>query len=442
MSSGLLELKSEPLLSGLESLVRYRNQPLKRFEDARHLSSRATAFEILGTYHLVVFDPELIETVLVTDHASFEKDAFVRDLESILGKGLLSSEGEQWRRQRKLTAPSFQRAEIGVYAQQMVECTEQFLRGVPQGRVIDVHAAMMHLTLDILVKTLFGTEVTRIAEVEQALDGVMREYSPLRITLRTGLPEWVTFASRRRIARLRSALDSVLLELIAAKKRAPNRDSDLLSRLLAATDAEGGMSDAELRDQTMTLFLAGHETTALALTYALRLLSLHPAVLARARQEVARVVGARSPTLQDLPELTFTRAVFDETMRLFPPAWALARVASKDRALGELSCRAGTEVIITPWVMHRDQRFFAQPELFTPERWLSRPDLPRGVYLPFGAGPRICIGNHFALTEALLVLAVILGTGDFQLQNGALLKLAPAVTLRPSGPVPMRFTRH
>jgi len=233
-----------------------------------------------------------------------------------------------------------------------------------------------------------------------------------------------------------------LLELIAEKKRNAGTGSDLLSRMLAATDAEGGLSDAELRDQTMTLFLAGHETTALALTYALRLLSLHPGVAERARREVRHVVGNRLPRLADLPELTFTRAVLDETLRLFPPAWALARVSLEDSTLGEYACRAGTEVVIAPWVMHRDQRFFTRPELFTPERWLRKPELPRCVYMPFGAGPRVCIGNHFALTEALLVLAVFLKCGDFHLQNGPLLKLSPAVTLRPSGPVPMRFEQH
>jgi cytochrome P450 len=442
MASGSVELKSEPSLSGLAPLLRYANRPLKRFEDARSFSARATAFEVLGTYHLMIFDPELIETVLIADHASFEKDAFVRDLEQVLGKGLLNSEGQQWRRQRKLTAPSFQRSEIGAYAEQMVDCAQGYLAGLNEGEPFDVHAGMMHLTLDILVKTLFGTEVSRVQEVEQALDGVMLEYTPLRISLRNGLPEWMTFRSRRRIARLRAALDSVLLELIAERKQRASAGTDLLSRLLGTSDAQGGLSDAELRDQTMTLFLAGHETTALALTYALRLLSLHPQAAERARREVARVVGQRAPSMADLPELTFTRAVLDETLRLFPPAWALARVSLQDRALAEFVCKAGTEVVIAPWIMHRDQRFFTEPELFRPERWLSKTELPRCVYLPFGAGPRVCIGHHFALTEALLVLAVFLARGNFFLLGGPLLKLSPAVTLRPSGPVQMRFERH
>ncbi|HEY1534515.1 MAG TPA: cytochrome P450 [Polyangiaceae bacterium] len=440
--SGAQRLASQPLLSGVTSLLRYANKPLKRFEDARAFSPRATAFEVFGTYHLVIFDPELIERVMIAEHASFSKDAFVRDLEAILGKGQLNSEGEQWRRQRKLTAPSLQRTEIAVYGEQMVDCAERFVADLSSGAIFDAHAAMMHLTLDILARTLFGTEVARVREVEAALEGVMLEYTPLRITLRTALPPWLTFRSRGRLTRLRAALDSVLLELLAERKQRREPGTDLLSRLLASRDADGGLSDAELRDQTMTLFLAGHETTALALTYALRLLALHPSAAQRVRRELKQVLAGRAPGVQDVPSLVFTRAVLDETMRLYPPAWAMARDAQRDLELGELECPAHTEVIILPWVMHRDQRFFAEPELFRPERWLVKSELPRCVYMPFGAGPRICIGNHFALTEAVLALAVFLSRGEFSLVQGHLLKLVPAVTLRPSGPVTMRFERH
>jgi cytochrome P450 len=436
-----IELKSQPSLSGLGSLVRYAKQPLKRFEDARSFSARASAYDLLGTYTQVIFDPELIEAVLIGNHAAFSKDAFVRDLGAILGQGLLNSEGEHWRRQRKLAAPSFQRTEIASYAEQMVECTERFLGALPEGEPFDAHAAFMHLTLDILVRTLFGTEMSRVREVEDAIDGVMIEYTPLRMALRVALPPWLSVLSQRRIARLRSALDAVLLELIAERKQRAGSGTDLLSRLLAAGDAQGGFSDAQLRDETMTLFIAGHETTALTLTYTLRLLSLHPAAAERAQREVRHALAGRSATLGDLPALRFTRAVLDESMRLFPPAWGMTREAIADCELGEFACPAGTQVIIVPWVMHRDQRFFERPELFHPERWLSPLELPRCVYMPFGAGPRVCIGNHFALTEALLVLASCLAHGNFRLAQGPLLKLSPAVTLRPSGPVNMCLRR-
>jgi cytochrome P450 len=434
-------LKSQPSLSGVGSLVRYAEQPLKRFEDARSFSARATAYDLLGTYTQVIFDPELIESVLVGNHAAFSKDSFVRDLGAILGQGLLTSEGDQWRRQRKLAAPSFQRVEIASYGEQMLECTRRFLASLKEGEPFDAHAAFMHLTLEILVQALFGIEISRAREVSDAIDCSMLEYTPLRMALRVALPPWVSVLSRRRIARLRRALDSVLLELIAASKQRQGLGADLLSRLLAAGDAEGDFSDAQLRDQTMTLFIAGHETTALVLTYTLRLLALHPAVAERAQREVRSVLGGRSLTLADLPKLRFTRAVLDESMRLFPPAWGLTREAIADCELGEFECPAGTRVIIVPWVMHRDPRFFELPELFRPERWLAPLDLPRCVYMPFGAGPRVCIGNHFALTEALLVLASCLAVGTFHLAAGPRLRLAPAVTLRPRGPVNMWFKR-
>lgn len=433
------KLASEPSLSGVGSLLRYRSRPLERFSDARACSERATAFELFGIYHLVLFDPELIERVLVSDHASFAKDAFVRDLEAILGNGLLNSEGELWRRQRKLAAPSLQRSEIAAYAEQMVDCAAEFVRKVADGGVFDMHAAMMHLTLDILARTLFGTQVARVHEVEAALEGVMREYTPLGITLRIGLPHWTSHFSRRRITRLREALDSVVLELLEARKQDATPRRDLLSRLLAANDAQGGMNDAQLRDETMTLFLAGHETTALALTYAFRLLALHPHVAERAQREVRAVLNGRRPALEHLGELPYTRAVIDEAMRLFPPAWAMAREAKRDIELGELELSAHDEVIIVPWVMHRDPRFFVEPEAFRPERWLGKAELPRCVYMPFGAGPRVCIGTHFAITEAVLVLATCLATGQFRLAQSARLRLTPAITLRPGGPVLMAF---
>jgi cytochrome P450 len=436
-------LPTVPQLSGLSSLVRYANQPLKRFEDARSLSERATAFEVFGRYHLTLFAPELIESVLVGEHAAFCKGVFMRDLGlTLLGDGLITTHGAEWRRQRKRTAPSLQRAEMAVYADQIVECTQEFLSAVPTGQAFDAHSSMMRLTLDILVRTLFGGEISRAREVEEALAGVMSEYTPVRLTLRTCLPRWATVVSRRRIARGRRALDSVLMQLISERKQSGCSGSDLMSRLMAASEAEGrALSDFELRDQTMTIFLAGHETSALTLTYILRLLALHPQAQARVRQEIRHVFGGRRPAIQDLPALTFTRAVLDEALRLFPPVWAIARETIADCNVGELACPAGSEVIILPWVMQRDPRYFDQPELFRPERWLTKSALPRGVYMPFGAGPRVCIGAHFAVVEALLVLAVLLSDGQFEMQQGPLLKLVPSITLRPSGPVRMRFNR-
>jgi cytochrome P450 len=452
----VLHLSPAPELSGIRSMLEYSRRPLLRFEAARRLSDRAVAFRVLGRTYMTLFDPKAIEQVLVTQHAAFEKDRFTADLRRVLGMGLLTSEGEPWRRSRKLIAPSFQRGEIAVYGPVMVERAREFVRALEPGVVFDVHSALMHLTLDILVRALFGTEVARAGEVERLLEPMLHDYVPPRVAWRLLLPEWLPLPSRARLARCRRELDVILLELLAerrgrkgdeagsgvaasegAEKRRP-ASNDLLGRLMIAGDAEGGLSEAALRDEAMTLFLAGHETTALSLTYALRLLAQHPEEKQRLLDELTQVLGGRAPTLQDLPQLRYARAVLDETLRLFPPAWAIGREPREDVVVAGIAIPRGTQIVVCPWVMHRDARFFPDPERFWPERWMTEPPPPRFAYLPFGAGPRVCIGSHFALAEAALVLSVLLQSADFQLVPQPDLDLMPTVTLRPRGPVLMR----
>ncbi len=446
--------ESEPLrlspvaeLSGFGSMLKYARRPLLRFEAARHVSDRAVAFRVLGRRYIVLFDPAAIEQVFITQHAAFEKDRFTNDLRRVLGAGLLTSEGDTWRRHRKLMAPSFQRGEIAAYAGVMAERAHEFVAQQPTETAFDMHSAMMHLTLDILVRALFGTEVKRAVEVELLLDPMVRDYVPPAVAWRVLLPEWVPLPSRRRLARVRRELDTILLELIAERRQLVDEaaagsaepPSDLLGRLMLAQDAEGTLSEVALRDEAMTLFLAGHETTALSLTYALRLLAQHPRELAAVVAELAAVLDGRRPTLGDLPRLPYTRAVLDETLRLFPPAWAIGREPRQDVVVAGVAIPEGTQVIVCPWVMHRDARFFPEPSRFWPERWLTQPAPPRFAYLPFGAGPRVCIGSHFALAEAMLVLSVILQTTVPELVPQPELDLRPSVTLRPRGPVLMRL---
>ena len=206
------------------------------------------------------------------------------------------------------------------------------------------------------------------------------------------------------------------------------------------SDAEGNLSEAALRDEAMTLFLAGHETTALSLTYALRLLAQHAPEREAMMAELASVLGERLPGVADLPNLPYTRAVLDETLRLFPPAWGIGRQPREDVVVAGVAIPRGTQVIVAPWVMHRDARFFAEPHRFWPERWLSQPPPPRFAYMPFGAGPRVCIGSHFALAEAMLILAVMLQHVEPELLPEPELDLMPSVTLRPRGPVLMRLS--
>lgn len=434
-----------PELSGFGSMLAYARQPLLRFEAARRHSERAVAFRVMGRSFIALFDLDAVEAVLVTQHAAFEKDRFTRDLERVLGAGLLTSHGAAWRRHRKLMAPSFQRAEIGQYAVVMVERTQAFLAKRARGEVFDVQSAMMQLTLDVLVRALFGAEVSRAAEVERLLSALARDYRPPAVALRLSSPEWLPLPSRLRLRRVRAELDAILFELFAERRardpaRAdPDAPLDLLGRLMGASDAQGRLGEAALRDEAMTLFLAGHETTALSLTYALRLLGLHPEEAALLRAELAAVLGGRAPGMLDLPRLPRLRAVLDETLRLYPPAWAIGRQPREDVVVAGIHVPRGTQVIVSPWILHRDPRFFEDPERFWPDRWLGRPPPPRFAYLPFGAGPRVCIGSHFALAEAALILATLLSVARFELVPQPPLVPSPSVTLRPRAPVLMRM---
>lgn len=438
-------LRPVPALSGLRSLLRYSGRPLARFEAARALSDRAVAFDVLGLHYVVFFDLRAIEHILVTEPAAFHKDAFTHDLRRVLGTGLLTSEGEQWRRHRKLLAPSFQRREIAGYAAVMAERAESFVAG-HAGMAFDMHGELMHLTLDILVRALFGTEVSRAADVATLLDQLMADYVPAVQVWRITLPDWFPVPSRRRLEEVGRKLDTILLDLMAARRSAPSaggngeaKAQDLLSRLMCARDADGNLSEAAVRDEAMTLFLAGHETTALAVTYALHLLARHSREGAMVERELARVLAGRTPEFDDLPALSYTRAVLDEALRLYPPAWAMGREPLEDTVVAGIHVPKGSQIVLCSWVMHRDARFFPEPERFWPERWLEAAPPPRFAYLPFGAGPRICIGNHFALAEATLILATILQRARVELEGPVDLELVPAVTLRPRGPVRLRL---
>lgn len=434
--------------SGAQALVRYRMSPLRRFLAARDIGD-VIAFSLFGQTMMVVHDPKLVEAILVTEHARFIKDNFARQLRQILGQGLLTSEDEHWKRQRKLMAPSMQPREMARYAGAMAECARELVAAWPDGER-DVHAEMMHLTLDILGRTLFGQRITEFEEVERELDRIMRAFRPFSEMVRSATPAWVPLPSRRELREARLGLDAILMRIIAAKRKQPQGD-DLLSRLIHATDETGGMTDADLRDEAMTLFLAGHETTALALTYTLHLLSEHPEARARVERELAEVLGGRLPAFDDLSQLVVTRAVVQESLRLYPPAWAVAREAREDTVVGGFRIPRGAQIFIPIFSIQRHPRFFDDPERFSPERFLPGGEVERGLadkqlprfsYFPFGAGPRVCIGQHFAMVEAVSVLAVLIQRVRFTLPPGSRLRLSPAVTLRPRGPVRMRVERR
>jgi cytochrome P450 len=353
--------------------------------------------------------PDLIEEVLVRNPRNFLKDRVVRKSRWFFGDGLLTNEGDSWLRQRKLSAPAFHRERVSSYAQIMTSYAEQMLSTWRNSETLDIHQEMMSLTLRIVVRALFNLESDRTQEIRTAMNLMMGNATGVRMLL----PPVARFLPTPQMIRLRRAvknLDDVVYGIIAQHRAAKQDSGDLLSMLMSARDEDGSrMSDRQLRDEVLTFLLAGHETTALALTWTWYLLAQHPEVERELHDELKRVLSGRAPEYSDLPQLTYTERVIRESMRLYPPAWSLARTVISDFELRGYKIPAGANVVMSQWIMHRHPAYFAEPEKFDPDRWLTdaTQKLPRFVYFPFGGGPRQCIGAAFAVMEATLLLATI-----------------------------------
>jgi cytochrome P450 len=431
-----------PELMGVRGLFHFAKDPLEAFAHAARTYGDVVAFSRPGQRNILVSDPDAIEAIFHYRGEELQKDVFTRALGAIFGEGLLNAEGAHWKHQRKLMAPTFQPRELSGFAESMVACTDELLASFREGELRDVHADGMHLALDIVTRTLFGSKFERFDDVERALGGISDEYRQLWQTWRALVPRWFPLPNHARLRRLRAELDALLFALIQNKRAAPG--DDLLSHLIALTDDEGrGMSDEQIRDEAMTLFLAGHETTALGLTYVFRLLAEHPAVYARLVAELDAALGERAPTHADVEKLPFTGAVVREALRLYPPVWTSGRQATTDVVISDIRIPKTAHVLMSQWVVQHDARWFPEPDQFRPERWLTGEcdKLPRFAYFPFGGGPRICIGQHFALLELVLVLARTSQKVRFE-PSGEALALGPVVTLRPKGPVRLRVTRR
>jgi cytochrome P450 len=394
-----------------------------------------------------VSDPRAIEEILVKKADAFRKDRTSKLLARVVGNGLLVNEGESWRRQRRLVQPAFHHQQLQSYATLMVGAIERARAGWRDGDTRDVHADMMGVTLDIVAESLFGADVSAAAsDIGHIIGDLMEQFGRvLGLSGRFQPPAWVPTPANRRLRRTSRRLDTLILGIIEARKRSGETRDDLLSLLIRARDEGGGqMTDAQVRDEAVILFLAGHETTALALTYALYLLATHPGAQARLDEEVDRVLGGRSPGLGDLEALAFTEAIILESMRLYPPAWGIGRQAQVPVEITGYPFPKGAEFVLSPWVVHREGRIFDEPDAFKPERWendLQR-RLPRFGYFPFGGGPRVCIGNRFAMMEAKRVLAAAVQRFRFDPTPETAITLFPSVTLRPRGGVRLRLTER
>jgi cytochrome P450 len=384
--------------------------------------------------------PEAIHEVAVTKANKFYKDIDYKDtqkgLARFLGNGLLISDGDFWKRQRRLVAPALHTKRIENYAETMVNFALKMLENWWDAALLDISREMTNLTMNIVALTLFNVDVSGEAErVGRAIDAMQEASGTPSL-----LPAWIPTPMEMRARRARRDLDQIIYGIINQRRATREDKGDLLSMLLLTEDEDGNrMTDLQARDEAVTLFLAGHETTANALNWTWYLLAQHPQVEAKLHQELDTVLAGQPPTLADLKRLPYTEMVIKESMRLYPPAWGFSREAIEDVEIGGYFVPKGSIVGVMSYFTHRDPRWWEEPEAFKPERFSpeNEPNIPKYAYLPFGAGPRICIGNAFAMMEAQLILATVASRFRLTLAPGQEVEMLPLITLNPKGGLPM-----
>lgn len=424
--------------------LRLRRDPLG-FLDALARDHGDIASWRIGRQAIVfVNHPDLVRDVLVTDARLYHKGRGLERAKLLLGEGLLTSEDEFHLRQRRLAQPAFHRARIASYGATMADYAARTAARWTPGAALDVHDEMMRYTLDVVTKTLFDADVGEQAEaIGSALTEAFEAFNYAMIPFGE-LLDHLPLPWTIRFRRARARLDAVIYRIVAERRASGEDRGDLLSMLLMANDAEGGsggMSDEQLRDEAMTLFLAGHETTANALAWTWHLLARHPEVERRLHDELDAALGGRVPSAEDLVRLPYTRAVLSESIRLYPPAWMIGRRAMVDHALGGYRLPARTIVLMSPWVTQRDARWWPDPLRFDPDRWLpgagGAAERPKFAYFPFGAGTRVCIGEQFAWMEGVLAIATIAQRWRLRAASDAEVVPRPIITLRPRDGIPM-----
>ncbi|MFO0713877.1 MAG: cytochrome P450 [Sandaracinus sp.] len=442
--SGPLGSRTPGSALGVRNVLAMLRTPLEHLQRVSEAHGDVIDMPMLSQRWLILTHPDDVEALLVTHHASLVRDEFAVYLRQVLGEGLLTSEGELWKRQRRLSATAFTPKRIKGYAPAMSAVTDRGLARIEAGRPVRLHEVMARLTMEVVAEVLFGAGIT-----EADVQTVSRAMTLLNHLLANSpeaalrIPTWAPTPNHRAAARALANVDAVIHRIIDARRRSGETRDDLLSALLSAVDDDGSrMSDQQLRDETLTLFLAGHETTSLALTHALYLLGRHPDVLGRVMAEADDVLGGRLPTADDVPRLALTERVIKEAMRLYPPAWVVGREVATPIEIGGRTVPVGTQALVSQWLTHRDPRWWPRPEAFDPDRFL--PDVarsrPRFAYFPFGGGPRVCIGSHFAMMEAVLMLSLIVSRFEVELLPHETLRFQPSITLQPKdGGVRVRF---
>ncbi|GAP62918.1 hypothetical protein ARMA_1341 [Ardenticatena maritima] len=407
------------------------------------------AIQFPGRTITLVAHPDGVQHILRDNHQNYVKSEAYQRIALVLGQGLITAEGEHWRRQRHLIQPIFTPRHVQQFADTMRTHIRAFMATwdtLEENQPLDIAQEMMRLTLDIIADTMFGVDVgDAAATIRAALDEILA-FAHTRMPMAIYPERWIPTPAGRRFERAVAALDEIVYGIIEQRRRANQPREDLLGLLMRARYEDDGtfMDDTMLRDEVMTIFLAGHETTATALTWTWMLLSQHPDVRRRLYAELDEVLGGRLPTWEDIPKLRYTEAVIKESLRLYPPAWVVGRQAREEDCIMGYHIPAGGFVITSAYVTHRHPAFWDNPEGFDPERWLDETRQPahRFAYFPFGGGPRICIGKHFAMQEIMLILASLAQHYELNLVPGHPIALWPSVTLRPAHGMLMTISKR
>ena len=433
--------QSQPLFG---NLISFRRDPLHFLSTCAKQYGDISHFRIANVNAYLLSDPDFIEYVLVRNSANFIKGRVFRSNHLLLGNGLLTSESDFWRRQRRLTQPAFHREQINAYAKIITNSAGRMISIWKEGEIHDIYQDMKRLALEIITKILFDVDINSESDnIGRALKVVWEEFTA-RIQSGLLIPERLPTPGNIRYRRAVRQLDRIVFRIIQERRSGNLDHNDCLSILLASQDMDGSqMTDQQLRDEVMTLFIAGHESTALALTWTWYLLAQNPSVVSQLCAELEEVPGTHPPDMNDLPQLQFTECVIKEALRLYPPVWAIPRQSLNDCEIGGYQIPAGASLTISQWVMHRDPRYFEEPDKFRPGRWENgfEKRLPSFAYFPFGGGSRHCIAYSLAMVEAVLIIAMLAKKFDFTLLPDHPVEPSPSITLYPRYGLKARISR-
>lgn len=435
----------------LRSIPAIQRNPLAYLSECAKSYGDLTQFEVGRTQVFFINHPDLIRHVLQDNHRGYSKATLqYSQLATITGRGLLTNDGESWLVQRRLIQPAFHRQRLEALADGIVQDTRALSSSWQPGQVVDIDAAMLELTLGIVGKALFSIDLQSQAHSLSEAVLTTLEHIVYKASHFLAAPDSIPTARNLRFRSALLQLDRLVYAMITERRTLQEKlptaaPDDLLTMLLNARDESTGkgMSDQQVRDEVLTLLIAGHETVASALTWSWALLAQHPAVRREMQRELDSSLNGRLPTASDMSKLTITRQVFEEAIRLYPPAWLITRTATAADELGGYPVPAGSLIIISPYVIHRKAEFWLEPEKFDPTRFrVEHGGAPRYAYIPFGGGPRLCIGDRFAMLEAQLILATISQEWELDLPASEPLEIVPLVTLRPRAGMPMRIQRR